>query len=148
MRRWAVTCYAALAAGVAVATVACGSGGSGGGGTSTSRSNTQATGTAMTVSGALGGKKLAKGVCAWVDGPQGRVEVWIDPSYGQGFSYQQDGTLEGLRAVDVAHPETVGELLFPAGTKVTVTGKTYGVTGECGPIGVTASGPITATVSG
>lgn len=127
---------------------ACGSNGADGQGAASKTAPAEApTGQApeglVTVTGDLGAKTLDHGICGWIQTKEGRVEVWVPEDQGQVFSFLPDDTFEGIRAVDATDPDGVGEVLFGAGQRVTVTGTTYESTPECGEYGVEATRPIT-----
>ena len=98
----------------------------------------------VTVSGILDAKMLDRGVCAWVETEEGKVEIWVDDDFGQVFNFLEDDTFEAIRAFDPTHPDSVGDVVFAAGDRISVTGRTYTSTPECGAYGVNATEPIGA----
>jgi hypothetical protein len=125
---------------VAALLTACGDSGSEGSATGGVARSTAEGGT-VTVTGALGGKILEEGVCTWVETEEERIEVWGGEDLGQSVSFLQDGTFEGIRALDASEADGVGAIVFAPGDRVTVTGVTYEAEPECGSYGVNATEP-------
>jgi hypothetical protein len=124
-----------------IALAACGS--SGGGTAKDTTTSPKASVEIVSVTGTLDAKTLDEGVCAWVETPDGRVEVWVGQEYGQVFSFLEGGRFEGVRSLE-AGAEQPGDVVFAPGDRVTVTGSTYTSTPECGEYGVNATEPMTA----